>query len=207
MEKLKIKVADFFGTLILRIMMSLDDIIDLLVTGLITVAVCFVITTFFFMPVRVDGTSMYPTIENKSVGFSSIISRRVGTIERFDIVIIRINDEKENLVKRVVGLPGETIWYVNDTLYVNGAPVSEDFFDPVYTQQQKNKWNREDFTANTDVITLADDEYYCLGDNRIVSIDSRSYGPFKQDQILAKGIFVLWPFEHFGSPKPATAQQ
>ncbi len=207
MEKLKIRIADFFGTIILRIMMDLDDILDLVVTGLITVAVCFVVTTFFFMPVRVDGTSMYPMIENKSIGFSSIISRRVSEIERFDIVIIRINEEKENLVKRVVGLPGETVWYVNDTLYVNGAPISEDFLDPVYKQQQKNKWNREDFTGNTDVITLADDEYFCLGDNRIVSIDSRSYGPFKEEQILAKGIFVLWPFDHFGTPKYQPYQQ
>ncbi|MBO4538530.1 MAG: signal peptidase I [Erysipelotrichaceae bacterium] len=201
MEKLKIRIADFFGTIILWLMMALDDIIDLAVTAVVTILVCFVLTNFFFMPVRVDGTSMYPTIENKSVGFSSIITRRVKEIERFDIVIIRINDQKENLVKRVVGLPGETIWYVNDTLYVNGTPVSEDFFDVVYVQQQKNKWNREDFTANTDVITLGEDEYYCLGDNRIVSIDSRSYGPFKADQIMAKGIFVLWPFDHLGSPE------
>ncbi|MCR5067846.1 MAG: signal peptidase I [Erysipelotrichaceae bacterium] len=201
MEKLKIKIADFFGTLILKIMMDLDDILDLVVTGLITVAVCFVLTNFFFMPVRVDGTSMYPTIENKSVGFSSIISRRFDEIERFDIVIIRISGEDDNLVKRVVGLPGESIWYMNDTLYVDGAPVSEDFFDPVYVQQQKNKYNRENFTGNTEVITLGEDEYYCLGDNRIVSIDSRSYGPFKAEQIVAKSVFVLWPFDHFGGVK------
>ena len=201
MEKLKIKIADFFGTLILRIMMDLDDIIDLVVTGLITVIVCAVLTNFFFMPVRVDGTSMYPTIENKSIGFSSIISRRFDEIKRFDIVIIKVSSEKENLVKRVIGLPGETIWYMNDTLYVNGAPVNEDFFDPVYVQQQKNTFSREYFTGNTEVITLGDDEYYCLGDNRIVSIDSRSYGPFRADQIVAKSVFVLWPFERFGGVK------
>jgi len=196
-EKLKIKVADLFGTLALRIIMILDDIVDIAVTCLVTFVVALIITTFFLSPFRIDGTSMYPTISDNAVGVSSIIDRRINGIQRFDIVIIKLNDE-ENLVKRVIGLPGETIRYVNDVLYVNDVMIPEDFLVEEYVEYQKELHNRKNFTNNVGEVTLAKDEYYCLGDNRLVSLDSRMYGPFKVDQIFSKGAFIIFPFSNFG---------
>ncbi len=198
MEKFKIKVLDFFGTIAMRLMLALDDIRDTIITIVITVVVCLVLTNFFFMPVRVEGTSMYPTLSDESFGFTSIISRRVDGIERFDIVVIHLEDENENLVKRVIGLPGETLWYINGTLYIDGEPIEEDFLDDEYVQQQLEETLAPYFTSDVTSITLGEDEYYCLGDNRLVSLDSRYYGTFSSDQIVSVGIFIIWPFSDLG---------
>lgn len=79
------------------------------------------------MPIVVNGSSMYPTLQDKSYGFSNIFSRRVSGIERFDIVVVYLESRDENLVKRVIGLPNETITFTNDTLYVNGTPIDQPF--------------------------------------------------------------------------------
>ena len=149
-------------------------------------AVFFVTATFIIRPVQVQGTSMFPTLQPGSVGFSNTIGYRLGGAERFDIVILRLDEPKEYLVKRLIGLPGETVEYKEGTLYINGTAVEEPFLaDGIVTN---------DIPA----LTLKDNEYYCLGDNRPVSKDSRYYGAFKQSQVSGKGILVLYPFRYFG---------
>ena len=144
----------------------------------------------------VDGHSMYPTLNDGDRGFSSIIGRTLDGIERFDIVVIK-TDEKL-LVKRVIGLPGETVQYSNDHLYIDGVEVAEDFLDSAYMNSEKQRANRSLFT-NDLTITLGEDEYYCLGDNRIISKDSRYYGPFSNAQISSRGFLRYYPFQSFGS--------
>ena len=159
--------------------------------------VCFVIvmgiTNFIIRPVQVKGDSMYPTLANNELGFSNIIGLHTGELERFDIAIIYVPEKNEYLVKRVIGLPGETVAYQDDQLYINGQPVEEDFLDQDYVSTYHGE-----FTTDIEPITLGNDEYYCLGDNRPHSSDSRYYGPFKKDNIKSKGIFVLMPFSKFG---------
>ena len=196
-EKIKLRVLDFFATLFLDVLIYLDDIIESIVTVFVTVVVSLVVVNFFFMPIVVNGSSMYPTLQDKSYGFSNIFSRRVSGIERFDIVVVYLESRDENLVKRVIGLPNETITFTNDTLYVNGTPIDQPFLDEEYVKSIKNSTSSGLFTADF-TITLGDDEYFCMGDNRLRSADSRVYGAFKQSDIISKGIFIVFPFNLFG---------
>ena len=197
MESIRLKITELVAAAFMWILIYLDDIKDMIVTVVTTMIVCLIITRFFFMPVRVKGTSMYPTLYNGSIGFSSIISRRVSGIERFDIVIIYVEEKDENLVKRVIGMPGETISYNKGTLYIDGDPIDEYFLDDEYVKQQV-ELSYHDYFTDDFTYTLADDEYYCLGDNRLVSSDSRFYGPFNSKDIISKDIFIIYPFEKFG---------
>ncbi len=171
----------------------LDGVWDFLKTLLISMIVVYTVTTFFVRPVQVIGTSMYPTLESNAIGFANIIGRKMDGLKRFDIAIIRIEEKNEYIVKRVIGLPGETVSYQNDVLYINGEAVEEPFLDPSYMASFEAP-----FTNNIEPITLKEGEYYCLGDNRPASRDSRYYGPFTEDKIVAKGTLIIYPFQNFG---------
>lgn len=138
---------------------------------------------FIAIPVKVSGTSMMPNLEPNDFGFSGIITKIFG-YNRFDIVVLEKHESNDKIVKRIIGLPNESIEYTNNELYVNGEFVEQDFIDNVYT---------EDFK-----IELKDDEYYVLGDNREVSLDSRYYGVFNSKDIVAKDIIILYPFSNLG---------
>lgn len=117
--------------------------------------------------VRVTGTSMNPTYVNGQI---LLADRHPEEIKRYDVVVI--DADNKLLIKRVIGLPGEHVVYKDNTLYINDEP----------------KYDVKGFvgiTSNFDVI-LNDGEYYCLGDNREVSQDSRYYGAFTKKQLIAK---------------------
>lgn len=159
----------------------------------ISFAVVLILVNFIIRPIQVKGSSMYPTLKDGEVGFSNLIGRKTTGIERFDIVIVYMEDKDEYLVKRCVGLPNETIAYKDGILYVDGKAVEEEFLDEEY----KSSFG-EIFTDDVEEITLGDDEYFCVGDNRPRSTDSRYYGPFTEDMIISKGVFILFPFSNFG---------
>ena len=158
----------------------------------ISLAAVLLVVNFVLRPIQVRGSSMYPTLTSGSLGVSNLLGYNMDGIRRFDIVIIQQDEKNQYLVKRCVGLPGETISYSGGTLYVNGEPVEENFFDESYVS------GYEVFMEDLDEITLGSDEYFCLGDNRPHSSDSRVYGPFKKDQIVSKGVFIFFPFRNFG---------
>lgn len=160
----------------------------------VSMVVLFVLFHYVVRPVQVVGSSMYPTLKDQEFGISNVFSVKTGDLERFDIVIIYLEEKDEYLVKRIIGMPGETVSYTDGQLYINGEAVEEDFLDASYVSTY------EDGTFMSDVaeVTLGEDEYYCLGDNRPHSTDSRYYGAFKSDQIVAKGVFVIWPLSEFG---------
>ena len=128
------------------------------------ILVVVLIKTFVVSPIRVNGASMDPTLSDKDIMLLDEISYRFSDIERFDIVVVK--EEDEYLIKRVIGLPGETVEYKNDKLYIDGKYVKEDF---------KHK---ETFDFST---TLGKDEYFIMGDNRTNSTDSRVFGPISRD--------------------------
>lgn len=146
-------------------------------------AITFILMRFILLPCVVQGDSMYPFLHDGDYGFSFIISRNIG-IKRFDVAVIKVKDEKL-LVKRVIGLPGEEISFKDNRLYVNGEYVEEPFL-------------REDVHTSDFSVKLGYNEYYCMGDNRNISRDSRYYGPFKEDIILSTHLFVLYPFQDIG---------
>ncbi|MBQ9327212.1 MAG: signal peptidase I [Solobacterium sp.] len=171
----------------------LESVWDFIKTLMISMVIVFLVANFVARPIQVRGDSMYPTLESSSIGISNVLGRKMSGLKRFDIAIIYLKDKDEYLVKRVVGLPGETISYHGGTLYVNGEAVEEPFLDTWYRTQ----WG-EPFMEDVEEITLEEGEYYCLGDNRPSSRDSRYYGPFYEEQIVAKGSFILYPFDQFG---------
>lgn len=163
----------------------LKDILQVVIS---VVIITFILLKFIIFPCEVDGKSMYPTLNDGDRCYSFIITRKIR-IDRFDIAVIEtsLDGEDRRLVKRVVGMPNDTIEYKNNQLYINGVEVEEEYLTNVHTEDLK--------------ITLGNDEYFCLGDNRDVSRDSRFYGPFKADQIVSTKIFVVFPFNRFGVKK------
>jgi signal peptidase I len=159
----------------------------------ICVVAVFLLTSFVIRPVQVKGNSMYPELNDGAVGFSNVIGYNTTGLKRFDIVIIYVAEKDEYLVKRVIGLPGETVAYKDGQLFINDQIVKEDFLDKDYVSSYNGT-----FMADVASIKLGDDEYYCLGDNRPHSSDSRYYGPFKKENIKSKGIFIFYPFNQFG---------
>ena len=169
------------------------ELLDLLKTFIICFIAVFLLTTFVVKPVRVDGRSMYPTLEDGEVGLMNVFSAKFTDIDRFDVVVAYNEESGENWVKRVIGLPGDTVYAKDDVVYVNGLPIEEPYLDTDYVNQIRERGDY--FTQDFDKITLGEDEYFLMGDNRVVSYDSRRVGPFKRDYIKGKGIFILYPFD------------
>ena len=124
--------------------------------------------------------------------YSNNLASDISHLENGSVVDI-VTEKNEYLVKRVIGLPGETVSYANGQLYINGESVDEDFLSQEYVESYGSGW-----MPDVNEITLGEDEYYCLGDNRPHSSDSRYSGPFKKENIRSKGIFIAWPLSDFG---------
>lgn len=177
----------------------LKEITEFIKMFAITWVVVFLFANWIARPVRVTGLSMYPTLHDRDFGFSSIIGLAIDkpALERFDIVVIHLNSRRYDnmIVKRVIGLPGELVEYRDNQLYIDGTAVAEPFLDTEYARNYYPE-RQMDFT-NDFVIQLDEGEYFCMGDNRPESSDSRVYGPFKRDVITSKSIYLLYPFDRF----------
>lgn len=174
------------------------EILDLVRIVLICFVCVFICTQFLFKPVRVEGESMYPTLENDEYGFSNIFSALLSDFNRFDVVVV--NGDKtngDNWVKRIIGMPNETIEFRDDQLYIDGKLIEEPFLDTNYMESVKST-KENIFTEDFGPITLGSDEYFVMGDNRGLSFDSRAVGPFKQDDIISKSVLILYPFDKIG---------
>ncbi len=153
---------------------------------LIVLAIICIVKFFVVTPVRVTGDSMLPTLENKDIMILDRMHYRFSSIERFDIVVIHHHDT--NIIKRVIALPGETIKYIDQVLYINGEKVDEPFL--------------HEKTLNFDVEgAIPDNCYYVLGDNRVNSKDSRVLGCISKKDILGKTSFTIFPFSKWGNKK------
>ena len=144
----------------------------------------------------VYGSSMEPTLYSGDAVFVEMISVYTGNFDRGDIITIDAKgmegySHDENLIKRIVGLPGETIKIADGNVYINGQLLDESDYLPAGT---KTYVGAEGQSRGYDEITLGPDEYYCMGDNRGGSNDSRRMGPFKKSQIDEKVLARIYPF-------------
>ncbi len=153
------------------------------------IVIVILIKTYLFAPIMVKGESMYPTLHNKDIMILDKIKYKYSSIERFDIVVIR-NDGK-NIIKRVIGLPGDSVDYIDSNLYINGKMYVEKYLD----SDVKTLLNGADF----EVDNIPDDYYFVLGDNREVSKDSRSVGLINKKDIEGKATITIFPFDRLGS--------
>ena len=161
---------------------------------LVCFGLVYVLVNYVVRPIHVNGQSMFPNIQEGEFAFSNAFSAKFQEIERGDIVIAYEDQLLHRMViKRVIGLPGDTVYCQDDTIYINDLPLDEPYLDNFW---QETIIGTEDcFTENFEPVTLGEDEYWLLGDNRINSKDSRLFGAFDRSQIKGKGAFVLFPLK------------
>lgn len=152
---------------------------NLLFTILLLIII--IIRIFFYSPIRVNGSSMYPTLQDKEFMILNKIGLQKG-INRFDIVVVESNGKY--IIKRVIGLPGESVMYSDNKLYINGKVIEDN-----YSKSE---------TENFENVILKDNEYFVMGDNREVSKDSRVIGPVNVKNIKGKTNLVIFPFNKIG---------
>lgn len=146
---------------------------------IIACVTCYCIVHTLFAGYSVSGHSMDPTLHNGEIGISS---KLIYTPEYEDIVIVKgkSGDSNELWVKRVIGMPGDTLYCKNNTVYRNGKPLKETYLGAGTVT--------EDFSETT----LGNDEYFVMGDNRQHSADSRIFGTFHKNEIVAEWLFGLF---------------
>ncbi len=148
---------------------------------IVIVVVVILIRTFIITPVRVDGDSMKNTLKNGDI----LLLYKLSSIDRFDIIVLDEEKDNEKIIKRVIGLPGETVAIKKGKIYINDKVIDDE-----YAYGQRTDYNK---------VTLKDDEYFILGDNRLISKDSRYFGPIKDNEIKGKIVFRLFPFTKIGT--------
>ena len=155
-----------------------------LIPYIIIIVVVFLIRSFIATPVIVSGDSMVPTLKNKQLLLLNKINYRLNDIKRYDIVVIKV--DKKEIIKRIIGMPGETIEYRNNILYINGHEETNDYNFETNDFNLKSICNCEE---------IPKDKYLVLGDNRKVSADSRIIGLIDRSEIEGNVNISLWPIK------------
>ncbi len=168
--------------------------------------VLFLVINVFSARVRVEGFSMLPTLDNGEYVLISRVAYKLGDYQRGDIIVFRppmypvapfwqrlfglpdVDDQYEDYIKRIIGLPGETVRIANGTVYINDVPLNEHYIaaPPDYS----NVW------------TVPKGQLFVLGDNRNNSADSHAWGFLPEENILGKALVVYWPFADFKVIRP-----
>jgi signal peptidase I len=154
----------------------------------VSVMVSTFIIIFLYQPVRVEGTSMLPMLEDQDRLFINKLAYRVGEIHRGDVVVFLYpHDHEKSYIKRVIALPGDALRIDHGEVYVNGARVEE----PYVPRQFEDDRSQPE-------MTVPQHEYFVMGDHRSVSSDSRDFGPVDRELIYGKAAFVYWPMDQAG---------
>jgi signal peptidase I len=178
-----------------------SEVMDWLRTICIGVIAGVLLVVFVVQRDNVYGDSMNPTLESGDVLFTQKISTYFKKYERGDIVVLNGQgmegySKSEYLIKRVVGLPGETVKIADGNVYIKPMGHSDYYILQENYLEDGVKTTMMDYgTAHGyNEVKLAENEYFCLGDNRPVSNDSRNLGPFTADRIVAVAVFRVFPF-------------
>lgn len=164
-------------------------LIDTIQTFLLAASVFLVIYIFLFRPFEVNGQSMYPTFHNGEMILTNLIGLKMGLPQRGDVIVLQAPDDPEkDYIKRVVGLPGDTVMISNGNFYVNNKKFDE---SPYLTSDVKTTGGA--FLSENQPVVIPAQQYFVVGDNRSNSKDSRALGFIKQEAIIGKSFFVYWP--------------
>lgn len=165
---------------------------------MLQLVVVIVVTSFIFTKVikivKVDGHSMAPTLNDGNIAIVNARYLETNEINRFDVVILKCAKLDKNIIKRVIGLPGDKVVYQDDKLYINNHYYDEYYLNKEFLNNAKEKYQTDLFT-NDFSITLGNDEIFVLGDNRLQSADSRTLGTFKYGDIIGKKGLIIYPFK------------
>jgi signal peptidase I len=155
---------------------------------LFSLAVSFFIITFLYQPVRVEGTSMLPRLEDQDRLFINKFVYHFASIHRGDVVVFHYpRDPQKSYIKRVIALPGDELRIDDGRTYVNGELLLEPYVPERF---------RDGRSQNQ--IVILPDEYFVMGDHRSISSDSRDFGPVPRNLIYGKAAFVYWPAGDMG---------
>jgi signal peptidase I len=155
---------------------------------LISLAISCFIIIFLYQPVKVEGTSMMPSLDDQERIFVNKFVYRLEPIQRGDIVVFRYpRDTTKSFIKRVIGLAGDHIRIDAGRVYVNNTQLDEDYVPRIY----------EDLRSYPEIV-VPPDSYFVLGDHRSLSNDSRDFGPVNETFIYGKAVFGYWPMDKLG---------
>lgn len=153
-----------------------------------SIVVSLFIILFVYQPVKVEGGSMEPGLEDQERIFINKLVYRIEAIGRGDIIVFRYpRDLHKNFIKRVIGIPGDRIRISRGRVYVNGQLIREPYVPEMYQDSR-----------SAAEITVPPDSYFVMGDHRTMSNDSREFGPVSRDLIYGKAVFGYWPLERLG---------
>lgn len=161
---------------------------------LVSICVSLFIILFLYQPVRVEGTSMLPMLEDQDRLFiNKFAYSRLGTlvgqtIQRGDVVVFQYpHDTTKSYIKRVIGLPGDVIRIEHGRVYVNGTALNEPYVPAKYSDDRSQG-----------EMMVPEGKYFVMGDHRSISSDSRDFGPVDRNLIYGRAAFVYWPMDQAG---------
>jgi signal peptidase I len=158
---------------------------------MLSVLIALLVILLLYRPVKVEGTSMMPSLYDQERLFINQFSYKfgLGDIKRGDTVVFLFpDDQTKSYIKRVIGLPGDTVEVEDGQVIVNGKKLVENYVPPDYRDYRPYP-----------LTVVPPDDYFVLGDHRVSSNDSRAWGFVPRDYIYGKAVFVFWPPEHIGS--------
>lgn len=156
----------------------------------VSVILATLVILFLYQPVKVEGTSMMPSLTDQERIFINKFVYRFGIddIQRGDLVVFWFpSDPTKSYIKRVIGLPGDRVEVDDGVVIVNGKPLREDYVLDEYRDRM-----------SMSPYQVREDEYFVLGDHRSASNDSRSWGGVPRTHIYGKAVFVYWPLQKMG---------
>jgi len=157
---------------------------DLLISAVASI----LIITFLYQPVRVEGTSMLPRLEDRDRLFINKFVYHISAIERGDVVVFHYpRDPEKSYIKRVIALPGDDLRIDHGTVWINGKRQMERYVPQEYRD-----------TRSVEEMIVPEGTYYMMGDHRSISSDSREFGPVERSLIYGKAVFVYWPTQDAG---------
>jgi signal peptidase I len=155
---------------------------------IISLAIACFIIIFLYQPVKVEGTSMMPSLSDQERVFVNKFVYRLEPIQRGDVIVFRYpRDPSKSFIKRVIGLSGDHIQIDAGRVYVNGHLLDEDYVPTAYEDERSYQ-----------EIVVPPNSYFVLGDHRSLSNDSRDFGPVNQSYIYGKAVFGYWPVDKMG---------
>lgn len=174
-----------------------QELLSTFLTVIIFTGILLLIQRYLIAPVDVEGNSMEPTLSDSD----RLILTKIGDIERFDVVVFPAPDDPEKqYIKRVIGLPGDEISYRENTLFINGQEVNEPYIELPDEETDANQLLAGNFSLETlyGHEEVPEGEYFLLGDNRINSRDSRTFGFVEGEDIVGKTSLRIWPWSERG---------
>src|ERR1039457_3141877 len=155
---------------------------------LISAAASVLIITFLYQPVRVEGTSILPRLEDRDRLFINKFVYHISAIERGDVVVFHYpRDPEKSYIKRVIALPGDRLRIDQGEVLLNGKPQPENYVPEDYRDSRSMA-----------EIVVPENSYFMMGDHRSISSDSREFGPVERSLIYGKAVFVYWPTRDAG---------